>query len=397
MDKRRLVDHRIVRAGGVACIGAFLVAACTAGPGRPSRATSFPPTLGPAASPAPAAPTQAHAKFEGMAWPSSTAMAAVSLTGDRFLFVGFAPIDGATPAAVFCDSESGCSETDAPASLSDAPTLTALADGRALLIDEGGDEIYDPATRAWTATGPMLNPRSGATATLLDDGRVLVAGGSKGDLVHFFSAAEVYDPSTGKFTATGSLLDARESAQAVRLADGRVLVIGGRQGYFDEGGQLLLSRSGTYDPRTGRFTATGSMRYARVDFSATLLPDGRVLVAGGDGHLGAGASDPAKVNTEGLATAEIYDPTTGAFSPTGSMGAWRAWHAAVLLEDGRVLVAGGRENPDTLAELYDPKTGQFSPAASMVEYRGRTVAVRLPDGTVLLCDGSNPTAELYTL
>ena len=175
----------------------------------------------------------------------------------------------------------------------------------------------------------MAKARTGATATVLLDGRVLVAGGNNtsGNL----ASSEIYDPTTGKFTPAGSLVTARTRNTATLLPDGRVLVVGGST---CGGSCSSLATAELYDPTTGNFTATGSMGVARVGQTATLLANGRVLVAGG-----------------GFASAELYDPTTGKFTPTGSLGIARGNNTATLLLDGRVLIAGG----DTMsAELYQP-------------------------------------------
>ncbi|HEY5436912.1 MAG TPA: kelch repeat-containing protein, partial [Candidatus Limnocylindrales bacterium] len=146
----------------------------------------------------------------------------------------------------------------------------------------------------------MANRRNFLTATLLADGRVLVAGGenARTDL----TTAEIYNPKTGKFSPTGSLTVGRVYHAATRLADGRVLVEGGGSDY--SGGKFLASAE-VYDPKTGTWTATGSMADQRNLLTATLLADGRVLVAGGFG-----AQAP-------LASAELYDPAAGTFSPAG--------------------------------------------------------------------------------
>jgi hypothetical protein len=172
------------------------------------------------------------------------------------------------------------------------------------------------------------------------------------------SSAEVYDPKAGTFSPTGSLVHPSRDADATLLADGRVLIVGGDQGHDFESGQFLASAE-LYDPKTGTFSATGSMATARDFPTATLLADGRVLVAGG------------LTSSVTLASAELYDPKTGTFSATGSMATARCFPTATLLADGRVLVAGGDAGPGfssgnylKSAEIYDPKTGTFSPAGS---------------------------------
>jgi len=202
-----------------------------------------------------------------------------------------------------------------------------------------------PATApAWTATGNMIEPRTGHTATLLADGRVLVAGGG-GSVT--LATAELYDPGTGSWTATGSMSGGRILHTATLLPDGKVLVAGGADSIGETSVNALASAE-LYDPSTGSWTATGNMTQPRARHTATLLPDGKVLVVGGSGS-GSG--------TDSLISAELYDPSTGSWTATGNLNEARTYHTATLLPDGKVLVAGGHGSSGPLmasAELYDP-------------------------------------------
>jgi len=205
------------------------------------------------------------------------------------------------------------------------------------------------AQAGWTAAGGMLTPRFLQTATLLPDGRVLVAGGEDA-CGAALASAELYDPRTGSWTPTGSMVAPRADHTATLLPDGRVLVAGGTDLAPASGASAdttgPAASAELYDPRTGSWTATGSMVGQHVMHTATLLPDGRVLVAGG-------TSGPA-------ASAELYDPRTRSWTATGSMLTPRRSHTATLMPDGRVLVVGGLGYgwilPDS-AELYDPGSG----------------------------------------
>ena len=250
-------------------------------------------------------------------------------------------------------------------------TATLLADGRVLVAGgyEAGNitlasaDLYDPATDTFSATGSLAAARGSHTATLLSDGRVLVAGGgpaswSVGDAS--LASAELYDPTTGTFSPTGSVTTARGFHTATLLADGRVLITGGHPAAWSATGPFIASAE-LYDPTTGTFSPTGSLATARDLHTATLLSGGRVLVAGGLARGRAYADDP-----QFLALAELYDPA-GSFSATGPMTERRAWQMATLLADGRVLVTGGSGDfaaPLASAELFDPATGTFSPAGA---------------------------------
>jgi hypothetical protein len=269
------------------------------------------------------------------------------------------------------------------------PTTVSLADGRVLVLGGRsgvtGDalataEIYDPATGQFSLTGSMMGPRYVAGAVLLEDGRVLVAGGLNGRTT--YASAELYDPATGQFTATGNMAVPRIQQNVVRLADGRVLIAGG------DGTQGPLASAEVYDPLTGTFSTTGNLPEARVAQSLVLLADGKVLMVGGSNG---GFSGGFPVYNP---TAAVYDPATGVFTSIGSLAFSRDEPSASLLPDGRVLVAGGSHlagNPGSvtvaMAEIYDPATGTFSNAGNLVVPRYETTPVTLSDQSILLAGG----------
>jgi Galactose oxidase, central domain/Kelch motif len=234
---------------------------------------------------------------------------------------------------------------------------------------------------------PMLEPRSGHTATLLQDGRVLIAGGMRRNQ-EFYSSAELFDPATGKFQATGAMTVARVGHAAVLLRSGKVLVVGGWVGHG------CTDSSELYDPATGRFTALSKMSAKRGRPSATLLGRGDVLITGGADHDTPG----------GVASAEIFRATTSKFEPVGPMHTARISQTATTLNDGRVLIVGGRGDTVTAsAELYDPVTKQFVVTGGLLTARYKHSAGLLPDGRVLIAGGSDDrdwqgkmnSAEIY--
>jgi WD40 repeat protein len=266
-------------------------------------------------------------------------------------------------------------------------TATLLASNQVLVAGGLGPssilasaELYDPATGNWIVTGSLNFNRYGHTATLLEDGKVLVAGGG----VSFDQFAELYDPATGNWTVTGGLNTGRYHHTATLLTDGRVLVAGGLGGAR---GITPLATAELYDPATGTWTVTGSLHSARASHTATLLPDGRVLVTGG-----------VDANHNLLASAELYDPATGNWIVTGSLNFNRYGHTATLLEDGKVLVAGGGVSFNQLfAELYDPATGTWTVTGSLNTGRLFHTATLLLDGRVLVAGGGgDPRARTST-
>jgi Bacterial Ig-like domain (group 3)/Galactose oxidase, central domain/Kelch motif len=279
-------------------------------------------------------------------------------------------------------------------------TATRLADGSVLVAagNIGGGatvkaERYDPVARRWAPTGPLTTARQSHTATLLPDGRVLAVGGltlpPPGMAVDVTPTAELYDPATGTWSPTGSMLEAGIQHTVTLLPDGRVLVAGGSRTV----GLGALSRAEIYDPASGTWTATGSMHTARSIHSAALLPDGRVLVVGG-------------ITDSGMTeTAELYDPVTGTWTPTGSTHLKWEWAETLRLADGRVLLLNGpTETADKspAPELYDPATGRWTTIAAPTVSRTYSGATLLADGRVLLSAGNlagkkglTATAELY--
>jgi hypothetical protein len=250
-------------------------------------------------------------------------------------------------------------------------------------------ELYDPATGSFTQTGNMGTPRGGYTATLLMNGSVLVAGGGdQGGGGTGSASAELYDSSTGAFTQTGSMAVASLGHTATLLNNGKVLIVGG----VPTSSSNPTSTAELYDPGTGRFTFTGSMTTAREEHTATLLVDGKVLIVGGE-SAATGSGD-----LRATATAEVFDPSTGLFSATESTTEARNSHTATLLRSGDVLIAGGGDDNST-AELYDPTTNSFSITAGMQVGRSGHSATLLPSGGVLVVGGGSfvpvTTSELY--
>jgi hypothetical protein len=317
-------------------------------------------------------------------------------------------VGGIVSAELYDAYASASTPTGSMAAARYSHTATLLPNGGVLMAGGFGDtsdcqgvgaqaqntaELYDANKGSFSVTGNMSIPRGGHTATMLTDGKVLIAGGADQGVGGAGSAtAELYDPSIGAFTQAGSMAVARFRHTATLLKNGQVLITGG----VPLDSSIPTSTAELYDPATGIFTTTGGMSTAREEHAATLLDDGTVLITGGQSPV---------MNSNNLqltATAEIYNPTTGLFAPTGSMTEARNLHTATLLMDGTVLIAGGGNNSAT-AELYDLTPNSFTKTGGMEFGRaGHTAtAMSLPDGIfcVLVVGGGslNPiaTAETY--
>lgn len=272
-------------------------------------------------------------------------------------------------------------------------SATLLADGRLLVAGgiaeptfraSSSAELYDPAANTWSMAGSMATPRYNHAATLLPNGKMLVTGGY--DSVTYFSSAELYDPATDRWAPAGNMSVARLYHTATLLRNGKVLVVGGTYG------PDLSASAELYDPTTNTWSSAGSLGTARYLHTATLLNNGKVLVAAG------------ATGTPALKSAELYDPATNTWSATGSLATERSNPTANLLPSGKVLLAGGSNALGVVgsAELYDPATETWSAAGNMIDPRIAHTAISglLPTGQVLVAGGHNGTsyfasAEVY--
>jgi hypothetical protein len=241
-------------------------------------------------------------------------------------------------------------------------------------------ELYDPQRRTFRPGAPLLHPRVGHTATILQDG-VLVAGGWTAEGNSPTGTAELFDSARETFEQVGDMTSRRGGFTATRLRDGRVLMVGGTDG------SRALATAEVYDPRTRSFEATGSLNVAREAHVAVALRDGRVLVVGGRNTMGVV-----------LASVEVYDPR---FAPAGRLRVARHKHAAVRLRDGSVLVVGGSDARDfagrhATAEIFDPAKSRTRRVVQMREARFKLpdAVVRLPSGRVLVAAGGL-TVEVF--
>ena len=397
---RQLNTATLLPSGKVLLAGGY-----TVGPVS-NTAELFDPALGTFTSLLPNTMTSAHAEHTATLLPSGKVLIAGGDTGASPLG------SGTTNIAELFDSVSG-SFTPA-ASLGVArffPTATLLPDGKVLIA--GGEpgtgptttaELFDPASGTFSLLSNTMNvPRYRHTATLLTNGKVLIVGGQMTSIAGGTDAAELFDPASGTFTLLPPMTSPRWTHTATFLPNGKVLITGG----LISSDYIVTNTAELFDPVSNTFTAVGSMSVRRDLHAATLLANGKVLIAGG-----------FNPNSGGLDTAEIFDPASNTFTLLPNlMTTKRHSHSSTLLPDGQVFIAGGSgSEPPTspvitgsvitnTAELFDPVTGTFTPLSNtMNSYRYWQTATLLPSGKVLLAAGSTidyagaeytMTAELF--
>ena len=285
------------------------------------------------------------------------------------------------------------------------------------------------ASQSWIPAADMSHERRFASATLLDDGTVLVAGGENIDGV--LSASEIYAPALDAWLPAPDIPWGRVSHHAIALANGEVMILGGVSALspsppalpvlvydpddgqwhaspgalaprtldsatlLDNGSVLLVGGydesqipgATLFDPTTGNSVSTAAMQIPRFDHVALKLTDGRVLVAGGSTTPGAGTA---------TAACEVYDPVANTWSPVASLAFARQAANAILLDDGKVLVAGGAVDGSTvrMSETYDPTTNTWTDSGELSVGRFVPTLTRLPDGRILAVGGVGEAAPV---
>jgi hypothetical protein len=310
-----------------------------------------------------------------------------------------------TSTEIYNGSAPAFSSTPLMSTVRQSPTATVLANTKVLVAGGTGPagtlnsaELYDPIGGSYTTVAAaMVSTRAAHSATLLQNGQVLLAGGEASNGADL-SSAELYNPAsgaTGAFQITGAMAGARSSHSATLLPNGQVLVAGG---YLNS---TAVGTAELYDPSSGSFTSTGNLNTPRASHTATLLPNGKVLIAGGSG-----------TDTLSISSTEVYDPASGTFTNGPSMSTPRENDTATLLPSGKVLIAGGVDAYFDVSssfdaftylnstELYNPATNTISSGGTMTVIRADHGATALPNGKVLLAggfDGSSivSSAELY--
>jgi hypothetical protein len=322
------------------------------------------------------------AAFTGQSgWDFAAGLGSVNVTN----LVGFAENSSVSPPSFAYTGNLNTARYGHSATLLDSGTILIAggANGSGYVTVA---EVYSPSSGTFSTSGSFLSAGGYYPATLLTNGQVLFAGGD-GPAGLSVASAELYNPFSGTFSATGSLHTGRDGETATLLENGKVLVVGG----YSYSTRSYLSSAELYDPTAGTFSVTGSLHTARENHTATLLQNGMVLIAGGHNSTG------------NITGAELYNPSTGTFTVTGSLNTGRQLASATLLPNGEALVAGGRNtsgNDLASAELFNPSTGTFSTTGGLHTARESHTATLLLNGSVLVTGGLDSStilssAEVY--
>lgn len=336
---------------------------------------------------------------------------ATVLNSQSILFVG--GTQGSSQASIYNISEEKWIEGAQSEQIRDSHTATLMKDGRVLITGGGistlSAEIYDPNTQLWTSAGDMNISRREHTATALKNGKVLIIGGQHGGQIT--SLVETFDPDTNRWDTYGleggwsdaSIMSIpRKNHTSTLLPDGSVLITGGisRIDTIDDEGptELLDSAERYFVGGIGKWTTAGRMLGKRTGHTASLLPDGRVLVIGG-GSVKLKSGEQGLQELEYLKSTEMYDYKTASWIESPDMTSNRWEHTATVMENGDVLVVGGENAYDKLSsvELYRNDTKQWVSVEEMSVARARHVAVLLSNGRVLVSGGGSKTAEVYDM
>lgn len=316
----------------------------------------------------------------------------VHLPGNRILAVTGHPLGGKSidSAEIYDISKNIWVPTDSlavPRNGVQPGGLIMLPNGKVLIAGSGSGsrsvheaELFDPESETWSTTGSMSVPRCVHTSTQLDDGRVLVVGGIDWTTNEVHPTAEIYDFVTGMWVTAGTMQNPRWNHRAIKLSDGKVLVIGGASTASSEEG--ILASTELFDPKTGTWSATSPMRRARRSLGATLLDDGRVIVVGG--------KKSPREKFRQLSDVEIYDPNTKNWSDAAPLVEGRWGPSVTRLDNGEVLVVGGmygRVGRRKSAEIFDPVRGTWRDAGQLSKARNGHRAILLKDGSVLIVGG----------
>ena len=318
---------------------------------------------------------------------------AVLPSGKVLVAGGYSPPGTRPLDAQIYDPANAAWAATAPLPAGHALNAIRLSTGEILVVGDEADinepaHLYDEATATWSATGVPNVRRFSPATSLLPSGEVLMAGGYIGDCCYGgtgnYETAETYNRVSNTWTSTGSMAAKRAAFTATVLPNGKVLAAGGA--YWDT--QIVWNSAELYDPDLKTWSPAASMNSQHSSHTATLLPSGKVLVVGGWQTSFSNFSP----------TVEMYDPAANSWSLTGSLASARAAHTATLLPSGKILVAGGYNDSGVLtsSEIYDPVTGLWTSGPDLETGRSRFTSTLLSNGTVLSVGGYNPSTGLPT-